>query len=35
MRHGAISKDNETIVCLPNRVVVRIESEGGDYDAVI
>ncbi|MCR4669252.1 MAG: NusG domain II-containing protein [Clostridia bacterium] len=35
VKHGAISKDNETIVCLPNRVVVRIESEGGDYDAVI
>ncbi|MBR3211990.1 MAG: NusG domain II-containing protein, partial [Firmicutes bacterium] len=35
VKHGAISKDNETIVCLPNRVVVRIESEGGDYDVVI
>ena len=35
VNQGAISRDNETIVCLPNRVVVRIESEGGDYDAVI
>ena len=35
VRHGSISRDNETIVCLPNRDVVRIESEGGDYDAVL
>lgn len=35
VNQGAISLDRETIVCLPNRVVVRVESEGGDYDAVI
>ena len=35
VRHSAVSRAGETIVCLPNRVVVRIEGEGGDYDAVI
>lgn len=31
----AISKDKETIVCLPNKVVVTVESrETGDVDAV-
>ena len=33
VRHGAISKTGESIVCLPNRLVVTIE--GGDgYDTV-
>ncbi len=36
VRHGAISKSGESIVCLPNRLVVRIENgeEGGGYDSV-
>ena len=38
VRHGAISKTGESIVCLPNRLVVRIQSgsaeEGGGYDSV-
>ena len=35
VKQGVISRGGETIVCLPNRVVVRIESEGGDVDVVI
>ena len=35
VRHGAISGPGESIVCLPNRLVVRIENEkGGGYDSV-
>lgn len=38
VKHGAISKPGESIVCLPNRLVVSIESsgsdEGGGYDSV-
>ena len=37
VRHGAISKSGESIVCLPNRLVVRIDNgtgEGGGYDSV-
>ena len=35
VRHGEISGPGETIVCLPNRLVVRIENEeGGGYDSV-
>lgn len=37
VRHGAISRSGESIVCLPNRLVVRIDNgseEGGDYDSV-
>ena len=34
VKHGTISKTGETIVCLPNRLVVRIESKGGGYDSV-
>ena len=31
----AISKDGESIICLPNQVVVEIESsESSEYDAV-
>ena len=33
-RHSAISAGGESIICLPNRVVVRIEGKGGGYDAV-
>ena len=37
VKHGAISRSGESIVCLPNRLVVRIEDnseEGGGYDSV-
>ena len=35
VKRGHISKAGESIVCLPNRLVVRIEnSEGGGYDDV-
>ena len=38
VRHGSISRPGESIVCLPNRLIVRIENgaseEGGGYDSV-
>lgn len=37
VRHGSISRTGESIVCLPNRLVVSIEGgsgEGGGYDTV-
>lgn len=35
IRQGKISRDRETIVCLPNRVVVTVRSkQKTDYDAV-
>ena len=37
VRHGAISKSGESIVCLPNWLVVRIDNgtgDGGGYDSV-
>ncbi len=37
VKHSAISRSGESIVCLPNRLVVRIDSgseEGGGYDSV-
>ena len=35
VKHSAISKTGESIVCLPNRLVVSIEGNGGDgYDTV-
>ena len=37
VKHSAISRPGESIVCLPNRLVVRIENgseEGGGYDSV-
>lgn len=34
VKHDAISQSGESIVCLPNRIVVRIEGNGGGYDAV-
>lgn len=36
VRHYAISRDGESIICLPNRVVVTIRGgEKGDVDAVV
>ena len=37
VKHGVITSPGESIVCLPNRLVVRIEDgseEGGGYDSV-
>ena len=36
VRHGSISHSGESIVCLPNRLVVSIDGgeEGGGYDTV-
>ena len=34
VRHSEISSGGESIICLPNRVIVRIEGKGGGYDAV-
>ena len=37
VRHRGISQSGESIVCLPNRLVVRIEGgsgKGGGYDSV-
>ena len=38
VRHKGITRGGESIVCLPNRLVVRIESgdaeKGGGYDSV-
>lgn len=34
VRHGAISRKGESIICLPNRLVVRIEGEGDGYDSI-
>lgn len=36
VNHASISQSGETIVCLPNKLVVSIEGQGGgDSDAVI
>lgn len=35
VRHGSISKSGESIVCLPNRLIVTIEDKsGGEYDSI-
>ena len=35
VKHGSISYAGESIVCLPNRLVVRIEDpKGGGYDSI-
>lgn len=34
VRHAAISKANEEIICLPNRVTVRVEGGSSEVDAV-
>lgn len=31
---GAISKVSQSIICLPNKVVVQIEGKDGEYDAI-
>lgn len=34
VKHSAINKSGESIICLPNRIVVKIEGKGGGYDAI-
>ncbi len=34
VKHGKISLKGDSIVCLPNRVVVEIEGEGGEADVI-
>ena len=34
VRTGWISREGETIVCLPHHLLVRIEGAGGGWDAV-
>ena len=34
VKHSAISRTGESIICLPNRIVVKIEGKGGGYDAI-
>ena len=35
MNQKEISKNNESIICLPNKVVVEVESsENSEFDAV-
>ena len=34
VKHSAISQTGESIICLPNRIVVRVEGKGGGYDAI-
>ena len=34
VHHSRISSGGESIVCLPNRVVVRVEGKGGGYDDI-
>ena len=36
VEHSAISKTNETIVCLPHKVVIEVEAaEEAEFDAVV
>ncbi len=32
--HAPITRAGESIICLPNRVVIRIDGEGAEYDAI-
>ena len=34
VRHEAISSTGESIICLPNQVIVAIEGEEGEFDAI-
>ena len=36
VKQKSISKNNENIICLPNKVIVEVESEeNSEYDAVV
>ena len=34
VKQGSISTTHQSIVCIPNRVVVSIEGMGGEYDVI-
>ena len=34
VRQGSISTTHQSIVCIPNRVVVSIEGKDGEYDVI-
>lgn len=34
LRHSEISKSGETIICLPNKVVLEIIGESSDFDSI-
>ncbi|MEG0924721.1 MAG: NusG domain II-containing protein [Anaerovoracaceae bacterium] len=34
VKHSEITKTSESIVCLPNKVMVEIKGKGGDFDAI-
>lgn len=34
VKQGSISTTHQSIVCIPNRVVVSIEGKGGEYDVI-
>ncbi|MBR0374545.1 MAG: NusG domain II-containing protein [Mogibacterium sp.] len=34
VHHAAITRSGESIICLPNRMIVTIEGRGDDIDAV-
>ena len=34
VKHHSISDTSETIVCLPNKVIVEIEGESSDFDTI-
>ena len=34
VKQGLISTTHQSIVCIPNRVVVSIEGKGGEYDVI-
>lgn len=35
VRQGAISKNGESIICLPHRVVITITAKNSSYDAIV
>ena len=35
INQGKIAKTGQTIICLPNKVMVTIKGEAGEYDAIV